>query len=365
MTQSGQIISLRLASYELQQQIAASTYGEVWHAVSDTGTQVALKLVNRARMMQQAVELHPFWLRAAHKEILFLRTLSPWDERHIVRLIDDGVHEALPVMALELMASDLYRHLQRQPKTPFARCLHWLAQINQALAKVHQCGWRYLDLKPGNLLLSHDLQTLKLADFGTGHRIGQGLLVNKAHGYRGTANWQAPEQFFPASVENDEAMYVTTAQTDYFALGALFYYLVTGGLPLRFCSLCGQSFASHQVQGAITLRQSAPLTLYPDEEQLFMKMIDADQEKDQEDAQPNPPSQLARTALEFLKQLLAAQPQQRPAHALAIARQIDALLHQTTLLARYSCQRQESAHISSTPRSACQPSSRAARSALA
>lgn len=326
MAKSGDIIHLRLASYQLQQIIGTSTYGEVWRTRAEGGLPVALKLVHTARMHQQASELQAHWLRAAHKEILFLRSLSPWDERHIVRLIDDGMQDGIPVLALELMAGDLYQHLQNHPATPLERCLQWLAQINQALAKVHQYGWRYLDLKPANLLLSTDRQTLKLADFGTSHRNLQLCNANdpqqqtaQQHDYRGTANWQAPEQFFPARFDEQGALYTTDARTDYFALGALFYYLLTQGLPLRFCSLCGQSFSSHQVQGALALQQATPLTLYPDEEQLFLNLIDAGQER-------STPSMLARAALGLLQQLLAAKPEQRPPHALAIARQIDALL---------------------------------------
>lgn len=321
MASKGDQIQLRLDSYRLQQRIATSTYGEVWRAEDGQGQQVALKLINTARMRQTDGEWHARWIMAAHKEILFLRSLSPWDERHIVRLIDDGVHEGLPVLALELMASDLAQYLRQKPATPLARCLQWLAQINQALAKMHQVGWRYLDLKPANLLLSPDGNTLKLADFGTSRRNPRPGLTLPAqrraarHAYRGTASWQAPEQFFPLAGTEEDAQFSTDTRTDYFALGALFYYLITQGLPLRFCSRCGQLFQSRQ--GVVAPQPDLPPTLYPDEEQLFMNMVESATDQ---------PGTLARAALTLLKQLLAPCPQQRPAHALAIARQIDGLL---------------------------------------
>lgn len=321
MANEGDRIQLRLGSYRLQQRIAASTYGEVWRAEAEDGQLVALKLIHTARMRQTDEAWHARWINAAHKEILFLRSLSPWDERHIVRLMDDGLHDGLPVLALELMASDLAQYLRQKPATPLARCLQWLAQINQALAKMHQVGWRYLDLKPANLLLSHDGNTLKLADFGTSRRNPRPGLRLEAqqraarHAYRGTANWQAPEQFFPLAGTDEDGQFCTDTRTDYFALGALFYYLITQGLPLRFCSLCGQLFK--QQQGTVASQTALPPTLYPDEEHLFMNMIDSATDQ---------PGTLARAALALLKQLLAPCPQQRPAHALAIARQIDGLL---------------------------------------
>ena len=54
------------------------------------------------------------WIASAHKEIAFLRSLEPWDERHIVRLLDSGVHDGLPVMALELLDGDLGKHVARE-----------------------------------------------------------------------------------------------------------------------------------------------------------------------------------------------------------------------------------------------------------
>ena len=76
-----------------------------------------------------------------------------------------------------------------------AQTLDWLGQINQALAKVHQYGWRYLDLKPSNVLLDARSGSVKLADFGTNRLLGD----RDPHSYADTANWQAPEQFFPGA----------------------------------------------------------------------------------------------------------------------------------------------------------------------
>jgi eukaryotic-like serine/threonine-protein kinase len=313
---TGEWISLRRGSYQLLAPLASSTYGEVWRAHGASG-EVAVKLLHSARMREAAPELRQHWYHAANKELVFLRALSPWDERHIVRLLDDGVHQDKPVLVLELMAGDLGQYLKQQPNIEFSRCLHWVAKINQALAKVHQYGWRYLDLKPANLLLNNDASNLKLADFGTNCRARQ------QHGYCGTANWQAPEQFFPASHDATGPRYQTDARTDYFALGALLYYVVSKGLPLRFCSLCAEYFQRDPLEGGSQLQQAMPTglppTLYPDEAELFMSLIDADQER-------NSPSQLARAALALLRQLLAPAPAQRPPHALAIARQLDGLL---------------------------------------
>jgi serine/threonine protein kinase len=317
---SGETIQLAQGSYQLQAVLAQSTYGTVWRAQGPQGP-VALKLVHVARMRQAAAELHQHWRHAAQKEIVFLRALSPWDERHIVRLLDDGWHEGMPVMALELMDCNLQQYVSKQsaayadkPAMPLERSLNWLAQINQALAKVHQYGWRYLDLKPANLLLTADARCLKLADFGTNRRQAQ------PHPYRGTPNWQAPEQFYPSGENRLGQVYSTSSRTDYFALGALFFYLVSGGMGLRFGRLCLETLQNNLADGAgglprLPLAQAAPQTLYADEADLFWQVI----------AHAHS-SALADQSLDLLQQLLAADPARRPPHALAIARALDGLL---------------------------------------
>jgi serine/threonine-protein kinase len=267
---------------------------------------VALKLVNREQMACAGKALWPRWLDSARNEIGFLSALAPWDQRHIVRLLDSGTHEGLPAMALELYGCDLARHLAAARKgrrtMSFIRILEWIAQANQALAKVHQHGFRYLDLKPGNLLLDERGQ-LKLADFGT----IRPLADRAPHPYTGTARWQAPEQFYPAPGGG----YDTDARTDYFALGALFYYLVAGQ-PLRFCSACGEAFGrSGSTHGARLLQAHGPAPLaclLPAEANRFHLLVEQQAPR------------AGNRALGLLRALLSPQRDGRPRHALEISR---------------------------------------------
>ena len=309
MTAADAIITLELGHYRLREQIAGSAYGVIWRASGPRATRdVALKLINQPQMERALPQQRERWIASANNEIAFLQSLEPWDERHIVRLLDSGWHDGLPVLALELMATDLGKHVNllkgRGETVPLPQILNWLAQLNQALAKVHQYGWRYLDLKPANVLLDQHLNTVKLADFGT-NRVRADL---HAHSYAGTANWQAPEQFFAA----DGGGYLTETRSDYFSLGAMFYFLVTCGQPLRFCSDCGQAYREHHTDGADVLRRAhggaIPPSLQADEEALFAERI----------GQSHP--QARDAALTLLRTLLANDPKQRPCHAIQISR---------------------------------------------
>ncbi|MES2261212.1 MAG: serine/threonine-protein kinase [Pseudomonadota bacterium] len=311
MTAGDTIITLELGHYRLREQIGASVYGVVWRASGPRGTQdVALKLINEEQMARALAPQRERWIASASNEIAFLQSLEAWDERHIVRLLDSGWHRGLPVLALELLGGDLGKYIAalraRGQTLPLARALEWMAQLNQALAKVHQYGWRYLDLKPANILVDPQWNTVKLADFGTNRRLDAG----QAHSYAGTANWQAPEQFFPA----DGGGYATGIHSDYFALGALFYFLVTGS-QLRFCGACGQAYRDHHTAGAAVLLGrhdgAIPSTLHADEEAHFKQAIGNDA--------------AARPAVQLLRRLLDADPAARPRHAIDISRQLAAI----------------------------------------
>jgi serine/threonine-protein kinase len=313
MVQSGDIVTLKAGHYRLRVQLAGSSYGSVWRAERDGFAPVAIKLVNRAQMERAEPALQSRWCECAARETAFLAALAPWDARHIVRLLDHGSHDGLPALALELLDGDLAAHLAAQAaagrRIGLAQALAWIAQVNAALAKVHQHGWRYLDLKPANLLLEAATNSLKLADFGT----NRSLADTRAHSYGGTASWQAPEQFFPAHPGVFPASapgYLTEARSDYFALGALLYYLVTDGATLRYASACGAAFRAHGRAGALELRAASLPILGEDEAARFLACA-----ADGGDA---------GAALSLLRVLLARRPQDRPPHALAISRLIAA-----------------------------------------
>jgi serine/threonine-protein kinase len=301
MVEAGDIITLTAGAWRLLAPLGGSSYGQVWRAASVLdGTPAALKLVNRAQMDLALPPQQAVWRACFEAEIAFLRGLQPWDQRHIVRLLDSGEHDGQPALALELLDGDLAAHVaalrSRGDGPGIEQALAWTAQINVALAKVHQYGWCYLDLKPANLLVDAGNNTLKLADFGT----NRPLQDSAGHAYAGTAAWQAPEQFFP-----DEAgRYRTDARSDYFALGALLYWLVTG-TPLRYCAACADAYRAHGTAGGAALRASLPAILAPDEMARFLGHAAAGD---------------ALAAL--LRALLAPRPEARPRHALEISRLI-------------------------------------------
>lgn len=294
MQRAGSAITLGAEQYVLRERIAASSYGVLWRADGAHG-QVALKLVNAEQMARADADQRPAWTASAQREIDFLRGLAPWDARHIVRLLASGDVDGLPAMALELLDGDLARHDLAQ--LTIHQALAWIGQLNQALAKVHSHGWRYLDLKPANILLDKRANVIKLADFGT----NRALQDDAAHTYAGTASWQAPEQFFP----DPQQRFRSDARSDYFSLGALLFYLVSGGRQLRYGAACGAAWRAHGRAGAVNMRAGnggvIPVVLQDDEAALFAARGGAG-------------------VLPLLRSLLDIDPGRRPRHAVDISR---------------------------------------------
>lgn len=305
MVQQGSIVSLTRAQYRLCEPLGGSAYGIVWRAEAPDGASVALKLVNTEQMARAPHDLRGHWIDSARVETRFLSGLAPWDGRHIVRLLDSGDHGGLPAMALELLDGDLSSWLARERglgrATSPTQALDWCAQVNQALGKVHAAGFRYLDLKPGNLLLDRASGTLRLADFGTSRPLPDAA----THSYAGTASWQAPEQFFPGP----DGRYLAGQRSDYFSLGALLHYLVCGRM-LRYGAACGEAYGQHGRAGAGALREihgGVPACLAQDEASDFARRFGAG----------------AKQATQLLEALLAPRPEARPRHALDISRMLD------------------------------------------
>lgn len=101
--------------------------------------------------------------------------------------------------------------------------LQWLRELAEILGYVHQQGFFHRDVKPSNIMLKPDGK-LVLIDFGTAREVTQTVVegrdVTVVHSY----GYTAPEQMQGRAVP----------QSDFFALGRTFVYLLTGQPPDSF-----------------------------------------------------------------------------------------------------------------------------------
>lgn len=236
--------------FRIDERIGASSFGSVWRATwLDAEQPVAIKRVRQDRMARATPEHRHHWIDALDRESRFLATLrSP----HVVHAFEHGREgQGHPVLVLEVLDRCLYRHTlqarQRGHWPDVDTVLHWLGQIARGLDHIHRRGARHLDLKLQNLLLTPDGplgRRVKIADFGTCL-----LLDTPEHGFLGTPGWLSPEQVIPITrATPGSVQYRTGPAADYYALGLVLFYLVTGRLP-EHCSALAHELRTRRQAG--------------------------------------------------------------------------------------------------------------------
>jgi len=103
----------------------------------------------------------------------------------------------------------------------------WTQDIFRALEFLHNRDpvIMHRDLKPGNLILTKDRSTLKLADFGMSKIVQKSKMKNVVNtGYTGTVRYMAPEV-----LTQRKGHY--TEKADIYGAGLIMWYIATGSRP--------------------------------------------------------------------------------------------------------------------------------------
>jgi serine/threonine protein kinase len=205
--------------YRLETRIGEGGMGVVYrsrHVLIDRV--VALKLIRPD--LRGETHLRQWMLREA-------RAANRVDHAHIIDIHDIGETEEgeLYLVMEYLVGTALSAELARGPM-PIARAVDILEQMCAALARAHDLGVVHRDLKSDNILLTARggrKDFVKILDFGLAAIARDPRLAPKGAVF-GTPEYMAPEQ-----ARGEEA----TPHADLYALGVLFYEMLTGQLPFR------------------------------------------------------------------------------------------------------------------------------------
>jgi serine/threonine-protein kinase len=158
---------------------------------------------------------------------------------HVVTVHNLGTDRDYHFIEMEYVAGgiSLKETLVKEGPLEPVRASKLVYQVVQALGAAHRSGLVHRDVKPANVLLTTEGRA-KLADFGLVRRHS-----DSGHGgakVAGTPTFMAPELFRanPAS-----------ARSDIYAVGVMFYYLLSGRLP----------FTADRIARLIHLHRLAPV----------------------------------------------------------------------------------------------------------
>jgi len=207
--------------YKLGRLLGEGGMGAVYEAEhTGLGIKVAVKLLNEMFISD------PSAVSRFQREA---RAAAAIRHPSIVEVTDTGEDESgVPFIVMELLEGESLSALLRRERllSPGISSLI-VSQILTGLAAAHEKGVIHRDLKPGNILLARladGTYQVKILDFGISKFFaGSPHDVTAAGAVIGTPRFMAPEQ---ARGQND-----LDSRVDIYAVGVLFYRMVTGKLP--------------------------------------------------------------------------------------------------------------------------------------
>ncbi|MGE0713581.1 MAG: protein kinase [Planctomycetota bacterium] len=205
----------RYSGCVLLERLGAGAMGEVHRARRDAdGAEVVVKLLSGG------VGVEPHLLARFAREADALRRLPA--HPNLVAVLAVG-GEPRPHIVMELVRGPSLRDLVRARKRLQPRvAARYARDAALGLAAAHAQGILHRDVKPGNLLLDGETDTVRVVDFG----LAKDLFLSGVTGpgqLLGTAAYMAPEQWDEGR-EQDE-------RVDVFGLAVTLYHLIAGRPP--------------------------------------------------------------------------------------------------------------------------------------
>ena len=204
----------RFGRYEIQREIGSGGGGQVYLATdTQLKRQAAIKILKGSS---------PSQLKRFTQEAI---SASSRNHPNIVTVYDAGSEDGISYIAMEYIAGKSLRsHIRRGSGMPLEQFFDLAIPICDGLAAAHKAGLVHRDLKPGNIMVT-ERGVPKIVDFGlakggAAEKSNDGSYLTVAGLIVGTPGYMAPEQ---AKGAKD-----CDARVDIFALGCIFYEMVSG-----------------------------------------------------------------------------------------------------------------------------------------
>src|SRR5467141_315000 len=229
--------------YDIEDCLGRGSYAEIYAACDRSAAdeqfrKVVIKALNVLLQGYQDLELERTLIQNFQNEATALdRVRHP----NIISRLGHGTaidltSTAFHYIVLEYLSGGDLSALSRREPLGLDRALFYLQQICAGLAHAHECGVIHRDIKPQNLLLTADHQTVKIADFGVAKiEAAEGAITRV-----GTNIYAAPEhnplmQTAPLDTGSlPGAQTQLTPAADIYSLAKTAYTMICGVPPRAF-----------------------------------------------------------------------------------------------------------------------------------
>src|SRR3954471_7637551 len=227
--------------YDIEDCLGQGSYAEIYLARDIAATdekfrRVVIKALNVLLQGYQDSDLEQTLIQNFQNEAVALdRVRHP----NIISRLSHGTAidlngTAFHYLVLEYLSGGDLAKLCRQEALTIERALEYLKQVCAGLAHAHECGVIHRDIKPQNLLLTADRQTVKIADFGVARLEASEGAITRV----GTNIYAAPEHnplLQTAQLDITASLKSTlTPAADIYSLAKTAYSMICGVSPRAF-----------------------------------------------------------------------------------------------------------------------------------
>jgi len=201
--------------YEIVQILGQGGMGAVYKATDrEVGRTVALKVIRPDLARDKAI------VDRFKQELLLAHQVT---HRNVIRIYDLSEADGMKFITMEYVEGEnLLTLIHQKKKFSPEESVEIMQQVCRALEAAHSVGVIHRDLKPQNIMRDRTGRILVM-DFGLARTLeGDGMTQSGA--LVGTMEYMSPEQALGKPLDQ---------RSDIFALGLIFYEMLTGQMPYR------------------------------------------------------------------------------------------------------------------------------------
>ena len=216
-----------IGQYEVTGRIGKGAMGQVYKAIQPSLNRVVAIKVLPAEMGKDPDRVERFNREA--------QAVAMLNHPNVVQIIDKDQDGDLLFFVMEYVPGSSLDAVLRQRRLSLRETLKVFRGVCRGLNAAHQQNITHRDLNPRNILVSEDLSTVKLADFGISRVESISLIegtLSTSQLSLGSLHYMAPEQA--------RDMGAVDQRSDIYSAGVVLYEMLTGRLPVGRFSLPSQ-----------------------------------------------------------------------------------------------------------------------------